>query len=168
MLPEAQSPQAPGTPPVRIADILSPARVLCDAAASSKKGILERLSALIAADLPEHSATEIFDSLIARERLGSTGVGHGVAIPHGRLSNCAHAYGAFIRSREPVDFDAIDRQPVDLFFALLVPEEAAEAHLQLLSELASTFSDARLLERLRADPTAEGLFKLLTDRSPDA
>ena len=152
---------------MRIADILSPGRVLCDVEAGSKKAMLERLSALVAAEVPQHTPSEVFDSLLARERLGSTGVGHGVAIPHGRLSHCDRAYGAFIRARTPIDFDAIDRQPVDLFFALLVPEQATDAHLHLLAELAEMFSHRELVARLRADPSADGLFELLTDRSPN-
>lgn len=148
---------------MQIADILSPGRVRCGVEAGSKKALLEHLAALVAAEVPQHTATEIFDSLVARERLGSTGVGHGVAIPHGRLSHCDRAYGAFVRTRAPVDFDAIDRQPVDLFFALLVPEHATDAHLHLLAQIAEMFSDGKLLERLRSEPTAEDLFELLTD-----
>lgn len=165
MLSETSATARPDTARVGIADILSPGRVLCDVEATSKKAVLERLASLVAAEVPQHTPAEIFDSLIARERLGSTGVGHGVAIPHGRLGHCDRAYGAFMRTHASVDFDAIDRQPVDLFFALLVPEQATDAHLHLLAQLAEMFSDKQLLERLRAEQSPDDLFELLTDRS---
>ncbi len=98
----------------------------------------------------------IFDSLFAREKLGSTGLGQGVAIPHGRIKGLKQAVGAFLRLATPVPFDSPDGRPVDLLFVLLVPEQATEQHLQILSELAQNFSDRAFREKLHAaaDPAA--------------
>jgi len=144
-----------------IAEILSPECVMCKADAVSKKGALEQLSMLISDTGTSLDYTEIFDCLNARERLGSTGLGHGVAIPHGRLDTITHPTAAFLRLKQGVDFDAIDQQPVDLLFALLVPEESTDEHLKILSSLAEMFSEEAFLRRLRAASTADRLFELL-------
>lgn len=141
---------------MQLTDILSLSRITCDSQASSKKRVLEQLSDLIANDQVELSRVEIFDSLLARERLGSTGLGHGIAIPHGRVSNSERALGAIIKLREGIDYEAIDHQPVDLVFALLVPEKSTEEHLQLLAQLAEMFSNREVVEQLRqADSPAD-------------
>lgn len=137
----------------------------------SKKRLLEVLGELLATDDPGLSPEAVFERLLERERLGSTGLGHGIALPHARMKEVHEAVGAFVQTRRPVEFDAIDDQPVDLAFALLVPEAASEVHLQLLSHLAAMFSDARLRERLRRAESAEELLELLTGwsgPSPDA
>ena len=127
---------------MNISDIISPDRVVCDIDASSKKRALEQLSDMIATDsTPSLLPQDVVDSLIARERLGSTGIGYGVAIPHGRVKNTDHAIAAFARLHEGIDFDAADNQTVDLLFALLVPEDSTNEHLQLLAQLAEMFSD---------------------------
>jgi len=115
---------------IRIEDILTPERTLIDAPVSSKKKLLEYLAGFIAEQLSDSSADDIYERLLSRERLGSTGIGEGIAIPHCRLKQCDQAMGVLLRLMEPVDYDAIDRQPVDLVFALLVPEEATEQHLR--------------------------------------
>lgn len=148
---------------MQIAEILSPARVALGAEVSSKKGVLEELSSLIAADTSDLTQTEIFDSLCARERLGSTGLGHGVAIPHGRLKGGKETLGAFIQLAEGIDYDAVDQQPVDLLFALLVPEESTDEHLQILARLAEMFSDTELVEKLRRANSPEVLYDLLKE-----
>jgi PTS system nitrogen regulatory IIA component len=135
---------------MKIIDLLSADRIVCGVALSSKKRALEALSQLLA-ETNEVSLSEaqIFDGLLARERLGSTGLGHGVAIPHGRFKDVSQAVGVFVRLEEGIDFDAIDGEPVDLMFALMVPEESTEEHLQLLASLAEMFSDASMRDRLR-------------------
>jgi PTS system nitrogen regulatory IIA component len=113
----------------------------------------------------------VFERLLERERLGSTGLGHGIALPHARMKEVDEAVGAFIQLRQGVDFDAIDDRPVDLSFGLLVPESANEMHLQLLSQLASMFSDAKLRQSLRAAESSEEILRILegwVDRPPDA
>jgi PTS system nitrogen regulatory IIA component len=147
---------------MRISDILSADRVACRLNVSSKKGALEELAQMIASGAPTLGSAEIFESLIARERLGSTGLGHGVAIPHGRLKNSDQTLGAFALLARAVDYDAIDQQPVDLLFALTVPQHSTDEHLEILARLAEMFSDAELVARLRNESTAAGLFKLLT------
>lgn len=129
---------------------------------ASKKRLLEVLGELLAAGQTGLNPELVFERLLERERLGSTGLGHGVALPHARMKELREALGAFVQVQRPVDFDAIDDQPVDLAFALLVPEAATEAHLQLLAQLAAMFSDAGLRERLRRAEGAEELFDLLS------
>ncbi len=147
---------------MQISEILSPERIRCDIDSHSKKAALETLSSLIASADPGISQGEVFDSLIARERLGSTGLGEGIALPHGRLKGADHALGAFIRLQSAIDYDAIDQKPVDLLFALLVPEESTEEHLQILSKLAELFSDSDILGKLRSEGDTGGVFSLLT------
>jgi PTS system nitrogen regulatory IIA component len=116
---------------------------------SSKKRLLEVLGELLASAAPDLGPEAVFERLLERERLGSTGLGHGVALPHARMEQITEAVGAFAQLRRGVDFAAIDEGPVDLVFALLVPEEANEMHLQLLSRLAAMFSDPQLRQDLR-------------------
>lgn len=136
---------------MRIADILTTERVLLDVDAGSKKRVLETVSELLAGADDTLSARAVFDRIIARERLGSTGLGHGVALPHGRIPNLERTIGAFLKIRSGVDFDAPDGQPVDLVFGLAVPEECTEEHLQILSQLAGTFSVDQLRVALRTE-----------------
>lgn len=151
---------------MQLADLLTPERVSADLPAASKKRALEQISGLIADGNPGLTQTEIFDSLISRERLGSTGLGHGVAIPHGRVKSCQLAIGAFVKLPQPVDYDAADRLPVDLLFGLLVPEESTEEHLQILSQLAQMFSDEALLRKLRETNDAQALYRLIGNWRP--
>lgn len=147
---------------MEIIDILALERVDCGVQVSSKKRALEALSRQIALGDPSLSPRAVFDCLLARERLGSTGLGAGVAIPHGRVPNLRHAVGAFIKLKEPINFDALDSEPVDLMFGLLVPEDSTEEHLQLLSLLAESLSDEQLKAKLRSDVSSEQAFLLLT------
>ena len=136
---------------MQISTLLEPDRIACLQDSSSKKRTLDLLSRLLADALPDYSEGELFDSLINRERLGSTGLGNGVALPHGRLAGLEAPLAAFVTlSNGGVDFDAIDNQPVDLLFALLVPEESTDEHLQILARLATMFSDAEFCASLRA------------------
>ena len=132
--------------------------------AASKKRILEQAAQLLAAHNEEPSAEQIFERLLERERLGSTGLAGGVALPHARMPGIQETRGAFLRLAEPVEFDALDGKPVDLVFALLVPEEATEEHLKLLAQLAAMFNEEELREQLRVAEAEEAL-AVLTGQS---
>lgn len=147
---------------MQLTDLLTAERVIFPAHASSKKKLLQVASEALALSPLPITATDIFDSLIARERLGSTGLGGGVAIPHGRIKGAAHAFGAFIRLDQPIEYDAIDGQPVDMLFALVVPEESTEVHLEILSMLAQMFSDQAFCQRLRRCSNAQEQFAQLS------
>ena len=133
----------------QIAELLSPERILLDLDAASKARLFEAVGGAFAAQ-GGLDASAISTSLAAREKLGSTGLGQEIAIPHGRIKGLKHALGAFVRPRQPIPFDAPDGKPVAQVFVLLVPEQATEAHLQLLSELAQMFSDKSFREQLAA------------------
>jgi PTS system nitrogen regulatory IIA component len=146
--------------------ILDESRVSIADPAASKKRVLESAARLLAvADDEETGAAQVFERLLERERLGSTGLAGGVALPHARMPGLQNSRGAFIRLAEPVEFDALDGEAVDLVFALLVPEEAKEEHLQLLAQLASRFNDPGLRERLRSAGADEAL-RLLSSDTP--
>ena len=142
--------------------LISSENIAHDVEAASKKRVLERLSELIADHSGKLAASEVFDSLVARERLGSTGVGHGVAIPHGRLKDNERTIAAFVKLKHAIDFDAIDSEPVDLLFALLVPEHSTEEHLTMLSELAEMFNDDEFRDKLRGAGNSSELLRLLS------
>lgn len=147
-----------------IAPLLNQNGIVADQAFSSKKKLFEH-----AADLFEQLAglkrQDVFDSLFERERLGSTALGYGVAIPHGRIKSLKEAAGAFYRLKPPLDFDSPDGLPITLCFILLVPQDANELHLQILGELAQMLGDAGVRERLLAADASE-LHKLLTTWTP--
>lgn len=145
-----------------ISDLLSPERIRCDVHSSSKKRLLEIISRELARNSDELDQREIFESLCARERLGSTGLGKGVAIPHGRVKGSHDVQVSFIRLKKPLPFDALDGEPVDLLFALAVPENCSEDHLKLLAQVAELFSDPELLTQLREAEGAGKLLKLLS------
>ncbi len=148
-----------------IAKLLPPSNIVLDIDVTSKKRLFEQ-AGLLFENNQGVARSLVFDSLFARERLGSTGLGHGVAIPHGRIKGLKEAVGAFIRLAQPVPFDAPDGKPVTLVFVLLVPEQATERHLQVLSELAQMFSDRELRERLATDASAGSLHQHITEWQP--
>ncbi len=150
-----------------MAKLLPASHVVFDMQASSKKRLFEQ-AGLLFENQHGIARSVVFDSLFARERLGSTALGQGVAIPHGRIKGLKEALGAFIRLAQPVPFDAPDEQPVSLVFVLLVPEQATEKHLQILSELAQMFSDKALREAMNRAPDAAALHELVTSWLPDA
>ncbi|WP_369602570.1 PTS IIA-like nitrogen regulatory protein PtsN [Hahella sp. SMD15-11] len=132
-----------------IESILSPALTRRGLAGTSKKKALEDIANMVAAHYPFLDEHTLFNNLVCRERLGSTGIGHGVAIPHCRLENCDRVIGALVTLDNPVDWDAIDQQPVDILFALIVPQEATGEHLDLLSQLARRFNSPVFREAIR-------------------
>ena len=153
---------------MQLSEIINVNRIKSDINIKSKKRALEALSELITQDQNQLDSGNIFDSLISRERLGATGVGYGIAIPHGRIKNCKQITGAFIQLDQGIDFDAIDNQPVDMLFALVVPEESTDEHLQVLALLAAMFNDESFREKLRQSKSSEETYQLLTDwQKPD-
>jgi nitrogen PTS system EIIA component len=150
-----------------VSKILSVSHVNVDLQASSKKRLFEQ-AGLLFENLDGIAKNVVFDSLFAREKLGSTGLGQGVAIPHGRIKGLKEALGAFVRLAQPVPFEAPDGNPVSLVFVLLVPEKATEKHLQILSELAQMFSDKALREAMSHAGDADALYQLIAAWQPDA
>lgn len=150
-----------------IAELLPTENVVIDLEASSKKRVFEQ-AGLLFENNQGIGRSDVFDSLFARERLGSTGLGQGIAIPHGRIKGLKKAAGAFIRLSEPVQFDAPDSRPVGMLFVLLVPEQANEHHLQLLSELAQMFSDAGFRDQLQDATDSATIHALFTGWEPHA
>ncbi len=147
---------------------LNPQRILCCSAALSKKRTLQEMGRLLALSSAELTENGVFDKLLEREKLGSTGMGQGIALPHARIQGLKQACGACILLEQAVDYDAIDDTPVDLVFGLLVPESATEEHLKLLSGLAALFRDPDFCERLRQADSARDLFDLLATEEPHA
>ena len=148
---------------IRLEDILTPGRSLVNVPGGSKKRVLEQIANLIGRDQPELDVNVLFEALIAREKLGSTGFGNGIAIPHCRLLGCRVPISALLRLDAPVDFDAIDGAPVDLLFVLLVPQAATDAHLELLRQIASLLDRAEVRERLRRADSSEALYRVVVD-----
>jgi PTS system nitrogen regulatory IIA component len=136
-----------------ISSLLDPSHVALDAEAKDKRDLFERVAVMLEG-VSGLSRSQVVDSLLARERLGSTGLGQGIAIPHGRVKGLRDAVGAFLRLRAPIAFDAPDSRPVNLVFVLLVPDRATDLHLQILSELAQMFSDRELRRQLAVAPDA--------------
>ncbi|MDR3351830.1 MAG: PTS IIA-like nitrogen regulatory protein PtsN [Zoogloeaceae bacterium] len=149
-----------------IVQLLPESHVLLDVEAGSKKRVFEQASELFET-AGGISHTLVFESLLAREKLGSTGLGQGIAIPHGRIKGLKEATGAFIRLADPIDFDAPDGRPVSQLFILLVPEQATEAHLQILSQLASCFAERPFRETLATTPDAAAVLALFSAAIPD-
>ncbi|MCW7556200.1 PTS IIA-like nitrogen regulatory protein PtsN [Endozoicomonas gorgoniicola] len=145
-----------------IKNILTPERTLHGVQGVSKKKILETIAEQISEHVPAINAKDLFNNLINRERLGTTGLGNGIALPHCRSKACPEPTGLFIRLSEPVDFDAVDREPVDLIFALIVPEESTQEHLDILKALAQRFTDDYLLGQIRSANSSESLYQILT------
>lgn len=142
--------------------ILSPERTLWCASCQSKKRTIEEISEILSEHLSGPSPHEIFDALIERERLGSTGLGDGIGIPHCRLSACEKPTGVLLLLNNPIDFDSIDRQKVDIIFALVVPQEANDDHLDILATIAGKFSQAEFRDELRAAKSNEALYQVIT------
>lgn len=147
---------------MELGDFLSQDAVITDIKASSKKQVLQAISE-VAGELTSLPARQIFDTIIQREKLGSTGVGNGVAIPHGKFEKYDRITGVFVRLGSAVDFDALDDEPVDIIFMLMAPEEAGADHLKALSRVARVLRDPRRVAAIRAAADAAGIYHALTD-----
>ena len=153
---------------MEINGLISPDTVIANLHATSKKQILQELSRR-AANLTGEPERTIFGVLMKRERLGTTGVGSGVAIPHGKLQSIDKLYGMFARLEQPVDFQSIDERPVDLIFLLLAPETAGADHLKALARISRVLRDSKICTKLRGTDTADALYAILTEEmKPEA
>ncbi|MDR9750117.1 PTS IIA-like nitrogen regulatory protein PtsN [Pseudomonas sp. SZMC_28357] len=148
---------------IRLESILTPGRSLVNVPGGSKKKALEQIANLIHREVPDLAMQDVFESLVAREKLGSTGFGNGIAIPHCRLKGCTMPVSALMHLDAPIDFDAIDGAPVDLLFVLLVPEAATDAHLELLRQIASMLDRKEVREKLRSAPNNQALYQVVLD-----
>ncbi|MCK4608594.1 MAG: PTS IIA-like nitrogen regulatory protein PtsN [Gammaproteobacteria bacterium] len=146
---------------MKINEILTPSYTVNDAQADTKKAVLDLISKLMAQNLADVEYKQILECLISREKLGTTAIGHGIAIPHGRIKDLFEPIAALIHLQKPVDFDADDNQPVDLLFALLVPEEAEETHLEILAAIALKLSNKKLRNKLRSAKDSTELYQLI-------
>ncbi|MCZ6831467.1 MAG: PTS IIA-like nitrogen regulatory protein PtsN [Gammaproteobacteria bacterium] len=143
--------------------VLTPERTLCRALGASKKRLFESAANLISENHSELTASDVFGSLLAREKLGSTALGDGIAIPHCRISQCIAAVGTLITLEEPIDFDAPDSKPVDILFVLLVPEEAQQEHLTILGGLAELLSNKEFCQGLRDASDSQELHRFAVE-----
>ncbi len=149
---------------MRLTDFVSPEAIFANVRATNKKQLLQELSQR-AAKLSGLDEREIFDALLHRERLGSTGIGEGVAIPHGKLAKVKSIFGIFARLERPIDFDSLDGAPVDLVFLLIAPEASGADHLKALACVARVLRDPALVSAVRATNDADALFSLFDQRS---
>ena len=148
---------------IRLETILTPGRSLVNVPGGSKKRVLQETATLIAREVPELEMEDVFEKLVAREKLGSTGFGNGIAIPHCRLAGCTTPVSALLHLDAAIDYDAIDGEPVDLLFVLLVPEAATDAHLELLRQIASMLDREDVRRRLRDADSNEALYQVVLD-----
>lgn len=148
---------------MNITEILTPKLTLCQHNTSSKKRILEEISTYVSEQHPYLDANDIFSALIDRERLGSTGIGHGIAIPHCRIAHCTKTIAMLLTLENSIDFDAIDSGKVDIIFVLLVPENAHENHLETLSSIAEKLSSEKTQNDIRNATSNEALYQIITD-----
>jgi len=148
-------------------DLLTPDSIISPLKANGKKQALQDIAQRAAA-ITGLSEREIFETLLQRERLGSTGIGDGIAIPHGRSARLDRLRGLFVRLEKPIDFDALDGQPVDILFVLLAPEGAGADHLKALARVARVLRDRSTLERIRRAHDASAVFAILTESTAKA
>jgi PTS system nitrogen regulatory IIA component len=146
------------------AGLIAESRALTRCEAASKKRLLETLGSLLASADAGLTGDWVFDRLLERERLGSTGLGWGIALPHARVPGIREPVGAFVQLQDGIDFDAIDDRPIDLAFGLLVPEATDEEHLKLLATLASAFDDALVRDALRGAESSAELIQVFRDQ----
>lgn len=142
-------------------DILSPDCAVCLISGSSKKRVLDTICTIASTKISEHTPYELLESLITREKLGSTGIGNGIAIPHGRLANTKKAVAVVVTSDTSINFDAIDNKPVDIFIALFVPEESCKEHVTTLQSIAKLFNNKQVVKQVRKCQNNQELYNLI-------
>jgi PTS system nitrogen regulatory IIA component len=149
---------------MEIADLVTPASVIANLRAANKRQALQELAKRAAALTGRHERA-IFEVLLERERLNTTGIGNGTALPHGRLPELPRLYGLFARLEKPIDFEAIDNQPVDVIFMLLTPASAGADHLKALARISRLLRDRTICDKLRGTDRSDALYALLSDRA---
>tara|TARA_R110001583_G_scaffold43107_6_gene137065 strand:- start:3348 stop:3800 length:453 start_codon:yes stop_codon:yes gene_type:complete len=142
-------------------DILTLDCTQCAVPVHSKKRLLEQICQLAANELSDCDPADLLDSLLNREKMGSTGIGNGIAIPHGRLNNTDKAIAVFLTTQQAIDFDAIDNKPVDIFICLFVPENSTQEHLETLQSIAKLFSDRKTAKQVRKCTNQQEMFNLI-------
>jgi len=150
---------------MKLQDILTPDCTICAVPGSSKKRILEYLSSLAAEKLESHDTFQLLESLVKRERMGSTGIGNGIAIPHGRLAGATEPIAVVVTTEQAINFDAIDHRHVDIFVALFVPEEECQSHLSTLQSIAKIFRNKQFCKQVRKCQSNQELFQLIQQAS---
>lgn len=150
---------------MKLQDILTPDCTVCAVPGTSKKRVLEYLSSIAAKKLVEHDTFQLLESLVKRERMGSTGIGNGIAIPHGRLECATKPIAIVITTDEAIEFDAIDHRPVDIFIALFVAENECQSHLSTLQSIAKIFSNKQLCKQVRKCESSLELYNLIQQAS---
>jgi PTS system nitrogen regulatory IIA component len=147
---------------MKLQDILTADSTFCAVAGSSKKRILEKICTIAAKKLTHIDSNDLLNSLMTREKMGSTGIGNGIAIPHGRLENTSQVVAVVMTSEQAINFDSIDNRPVDIFIALFVPENNCQQHLTTLQSIAKIFSDKKMAKQVRKCTSNSELFDLIT------
>ena len=150
---------------MKLSEILTTSCTSCTVSITSKKRILEKISELAAMQVSDIDQDELLESLLTREKMGSTGIGNGIAIPHGRLRNTTKAVAVLVTTEKAIDFDAIDNRDVDIFIALFVPEESCKEHLDTLQNIAQLFSDKKMIKQVRKCNDNQTLFNLIQQAS---
>ncbi|PKI13136.1 PTS IIA-like nitrogen regulatory protein PtsN [Colwellia sp. 12G3] len=150
---------------MQLSEILTTSSTCCAAAVTSKKRILEKICQLAASQITDIEQDELLESLLDREKMGSTGIGNGIAIPHGRLPNSSKAVAVLITTEHAIDFDAIDNREVDVFIALFVPENSCQEHLDTLQNIAKLFSDKKMIKKVRKCNDNQALYNLIQQAS---
>ena len=150
---------------MQLSEILTTCCTSCSVPVTSKKRILEKISQLAAMQVSDIDQDELLDSLLTREKMGSTGIGNGIAIPHGRLANTTKAVAVLVTTEKAIDFDAIDSRDVDIFIALFVPEDSCKEHLHTLQNIAQLFSDKKIIKQVRKCNDSQALFNLIQQAS---
>jgi PTS system nitrogen regulatory IIA component len=150
---------------MKLTDILNLDCIFCHSPINSKKRLLEQICQLAITQISDIEEDELLDSLLDREKMGSTGIGNGIAIPHGRIPNNNKAVAILITTKQAIDFDAIDSRNVDVFVSLFVPENSCQQHLDTLQNIAKLFSDKKIIKLVRKCTDKESLYKLIQQNS---
>lgn len=150
---------------MKLQDILTEDCTSCAVPMNSKKRVLEQICAIANNRIPEYTKVELLDSLMEREKMGSTGIGNGIAIPHGRLKNSSHVVAVFLTLQQPIAFDAIDNRSVDIFVALFVPEDCCKDHLTTLQSIAKLLSNKKMSKQIRKCQSDSELFEIINQAS---